>query len=174
MYAFSLTCTKISILLLYHSIFPGNLRNGAFTRVLLGLGIFCVCWGVCLFFVALFDCVPVNGFWDAMTMKTPPRCTNNRAWYIALAVPNITVDMAILSVPVTKVWRLKMSRMSKIAVSGTFLCGGVAVICSIVRMGFIVKTSNADFTCKLLHYLPFPLSFFRCITSSKPYTFHHH
>lgn len=81
-------------------------------------------------------------------MMPPPRCINNKAFYIGLSVPNILADVAILCLPITKVWKLQMSRRSKLAVSGMFLCGGIVVICSIVRFAFLVTVDNSDFTCK--------------------------
>jgi len=76
-------------------------------------------------FVAIFSCTPIHGFWDLLTMKPPPKCINNKAFYIGLSVPNILADIVILCLPVTKVWKLQMSRRSKTAVSGMFLLGGV-------------------------------------------------
>jgi len=120
LYSIALTSTKISILTLYHGLFPGK----TFTQLLYGLGAFCIAWGISVFFVAIFSCTPIHGFWDIL-MQPPPKCINNKAFYIGLSVPNILADIAILSLPVTKVWHLQMSRRSKIAVSGMFLLGGL-------------------------------------------------
>lgn len=43
--------------------------------------------------------------------------------FIATAISNMVVDIAILAVPIPIVWRLKVSIRQKIALSGVFLLG---------------------------------------------------
>ncbi|MDI1489698.1 MAG: hypothetical protein OHK93_000896 [Ramalina farinacea] len=167
LYSIALTATRVSILLFYHSIFPAK----TFTRLLWGIGALSVAWGLSVFFVAIFTCSPIRGFWQPM-MQPPPHCINQQAFYDGLSVPNFLMDIAILALPVKEVWKLQMNTRTKMEVSGLFLLGGLfvfhpyhpsvlpatnllllmlflphsVVICSIVRLAFIANIDYVDFT----------------------------
>lgn len=86
------------------------------------VGFIVLAWGLAILLVSIFSCHPINGFWD---ITIPSVCINTRNFFIGNSVPNICMDVFILALPVRKVWHLKISLKSKIAVSGLFLLGGL-------------------------------------------------
>lgn len=116
-YTISLVATKISILLLYRSIFPG--RGFALATDIVGA--FVLAWGIAVILVSIFSCNPVRGFWDFSVQAT---CINTQLFYMGNSVPNIAMDVIILSLPIKNVWDLQMSMRQKFVVSGLFLLGG--------------------------------------------------
>ena len=117
-YSFGMPLIKISILLLYRSLFPSRrLRIG--TNILAGI---VVAWGIAVFFVSVFTCSPVNGFWDSTIQHT---CINPKTFYICNSVPNFLVDVVMLCLPVHQVVRLKLDLKQKVVVCCMFLLGGL-------------------------------------------------
>ncbi|MCJ1261267.1 hypothetical protein MMC22_001131 [Lobaria immixta] len=136
-YSITFPVIKISILLLYRSLFPGR----GFATITNAIGLMVIAWGVALLLVSIFSCRPVNGFWD---ITIPSVCINTRSFFIGNSVPNICADVFILVLPVRKVWHLKMSLKSKIMVSGLFLLGGFVCVVSGVRLYFLLALDQND------------------------------
>lgn len=116
----SLPLVKVSILLLYYGLFPGK----TFALYIYIVGAFVGAWGLAVLMTTIFTCKPIRGFWEP-AMISPIECINQRAFFIGNSALNILADVAILCLPVGKVWHLQMSRRSKIAVSGMFMLGGL-------------------------------------------------
>ena len=111
---------KLSILAFYQRIF-------AIPRFLLitrTVGTVVIAWWLALSMVAIFSCRPVHGFWDR---KIEPKCINTEAFFIGNALPNILTDIVILCLPIRMVWQLQTSLGEKVALTATFLLGGVWV-----------------------------------------------
>ena len=118
LYTISLVATKISILLLYRSIFPGR-RIALITNI---VGACIIAWGIAVVLVSIFSCNPVRGFWDITVEAT---CVDTRHFYLGSSVPNISMDVIILLLPIKNIWGLQMGVRQKFAVSGLFLLGGL-------------------------------------------------
>ena len=59
-------------------------------------------------------------------LKCPlTKCEYVKAVVIWQSLSNITADVAILCLPLGKVWQLQMSPRLKVAVAGMFLLGGL-------------------------------------------------
>ena len=75
--------------------------------------------------VTLFQCNPVRGYWDR---NIPSHCIiNGNAYYIAMAIPNILTDAALLLLPLPFILRLNRDRSTRIALVCVFLMGGLYV-----------------------------------------------
>jgi hypothetical protein len=110
---------KVSILLLYRSLFPTSGIDLA-TKI---IGAISIAWGTETALVGIFSCTPVKAFWDmAVTEK---KCINTAAFFIANSAVHVVIDITILILPVRKVWGLKMSIQKKVVVSFMFLLGGL-------------------------------------------------
>ena len=120
-YSIPLTLIKISILLFYRAIFVGKI----FDICIYATGTFVVAWGVAVPLVSIFSCHPIGVFHP--TKEGTVVCINYRNFFIGTSLLNILADVAILCLPLGKVWELQMSRNSKAAVSGMFLMGGLYV-----------------------------------------------
>lgn len=117
-YTITLVTTKISILLLYRSIFADRV----FAIVVNVTSAFVVAWGLALILVSIFTCKPIHGFWD---VTIPSTCISSREFFLGNSIPNIFMDVFILSLPVRMVWQLQMPVRQKVQVSGLFLLGGL-------------------------------------------------
>lgn len=109
---------KISILLFYHRIFVYR-RFRQVNGVAIG---FLVCYMIATTLVGIFSCIPVKASWD-FTVE-PIRCIDENMFYIASASVNVFTDVLILVLPLPIVWKLKISKAQKIAVSFIFALGG--------------------------------------------------
>jgi hypothetical protein len=118
-YAVALTIIKISILLLYISLFPTEgIRLAA--RI---IGALCLAWGIETALVGIFSCNPVRAFW--ITTIENKICINTSMWFIVNSSMGALLDVVILVLPIRKVWGLRMSLRQKVVVSGMFLLGGL-------------------------------------------------
>ena len=105
------------------------------------------------FFVNVFQCVPIRGFWDR---TINPTCgVNDTQFFYGQSIPNILTDIAILALPVRFIWHLQTGRAQKVLLMGTFVTGGLyvnklrlyalayvgssVVIISITRLVYLVR-----------------------------------
>jgi hypothetical protein len=116
LYVFNLVWTKLSILLMYYRIF----RFQYFKIWAYIIGTFVILWVVCITFLFIFICVPVQKLWYP---DLPGRCINQVSTWIANAVSTIATDIAILVLPIPQVWKLQLRISEKIAVLIAFSLG---------------------------------------------------
>jgi hypothetical protein len=119
-------------------------------------------------------CVPISGTWAIA--KGNYKCVNTRALYTAGSVTDIvtdselylyssiqelllTLEVAILALPVYNVWKLQMPKARKLAVIGIFLLGTLVIITGIVRLAYVIEAfhaleteATADGTCKSMQF----------------------
>lgn len=138
-YSICLPLIKVSILLLYRSIFPTR----GFAIATNVVGAIVVAWGIACLLVSIFSCVPIHGFWD---LTVPSKCINTREFFLGNAIPNITMDVIILALPMGKIWYLQMSKGRKFAVSGIFLLGGFVCVASGIRLWSLLAMNLEDLT----------------------------
>ena len=109
---------KISILLLYRSIFPGR----RFSIATMIVGALVIGWGSACLLTSILSCVPISVFWD---ITRPSTCIDKGKFFLGNSIPNIAMDVLILMLPMRHVWYLQLSLRQKFAVSGLFLLGGL-------------------------------------------------
>lgn len=143
LYSIALTCTKISILLLYNTIFPTAPSPGFRLAAYLTSAL-CFAWGLSTLLVGIFSCTPISDYWDIL--NPAPNCINQHHWYTGTSVGNILTDAAILALPVLSVCHLQLSWKQKVSVSALFLLGAVVLVASIVRLVFLVTMAQPDIT----------------------------
>jgi len=96
----------------------------------------------------VLSCMPVKAFWDISV--TQKKCINTTAFFIANSAVHVILDIAILTLPVRKVWALKMSMQKKIMVSFMFLLGGFICVIGIIRLFFLATLKMNDATYSLV------------------------
>jgi len=116
----SITATKVSILFLYHRIFPSR----AFAKYLQGVGAFVAAFTIAGVLTNIFACVPMKALWEP---GIDAKCINLHASLTALSTIDILTDVLILCLPLNMVWRLQMSTKNKWQVTGMFLVGSLYV-----------------------------------------------
>lgn len=118
LYAFNLGWTKLSLLLMYYRIF----RVPYFKKMAWIVGSFVMAWVVCITFLFVFICVPVEKLWYP---DLPGRCINQVGTWIANAAATILTDVIILMLPLAPLWRLRLSTSEKLGLTAAFSLGSL-------------------------------------------------
>lgn len=116
LYVFNLVWTKLSLLMMYYRIF----RFPYFKKWAYIIGTFILAWVICITFLFIFICVPVQKLWYP---QLPGRCINQVGTWVANAASTIGTDLAILILPIPQVWKMKLRISEKIAVTIAFGLG---------------------------------------------------
>ncbi|KAL2838998.1 hypothetical protein BJY01DRAFT_257886 [Aspergillus pseudoustus] len=102
--------------------------------------------GVLFFFFMVFECHPVDYFWNRFRMSGKCLDTNIAVGIVYVySVGAALSDLAIGILPVFLIWSLQMNKRSKIAVAGILGIGCVAIIAVIVRIPYLHDYKNPDF-----------------------------
>lgn len=118
-FAVSITAAKLSILYLYHRLF----RTHRFTVIGIVLALFLVSWGIAFPLTVVFNCKPVNYFWD----KSIPggHCIDGRAMSYTLAAVSTSTDVVVWALPIPWLWGLQMGYGKRLGIIATFALGGL-------------------------------------------------
>ncbi|KAL4935936.1 hypothetical protein BDV06DRAFT_217048 [Aspergillus oleicola] len=136
-YALTIPTIKLSILFLYHRLFP--VRN--FTYAIIFVGLIVAGWTVSVVIVQVFTCTPVQGAWIPSSAE---HCIDQTKFYYGNSASNVLTDVFILALPMRLIWRLNMSKRKKRAVTGLLLMGGFVCISSIVRLSYLSEIDMDD------------------------------
>lgn len=138
---------KIALLYLYFRLFPTrDIRIGSYV-----LGGFSCVWNVGCIFAATFQCLPREKLWQPWLQGG---CIDLFLTQLAISVPCMMLDVAILCLPMRHVWNLKTNLTQRIFLIIIFLLGSYVVFTSIYRFVIFLHYSNDDNSCKP----PFPLN----------------
>ena len=72
--------------------------------------------------MAAFQCSPIGKAW---LLELPGHCIDPLSYILGLHSMDLFLDIVILALPVSAVWRLQMSLAKKVSVAGIFLLGGL-------------------------------------------------
>lgn len=137
LYAYNLVWTKLSLLMFYYRIF----RFPYFKRFAYGIGSVVIAWAICVTFLFIFICVPVQKLWYP---QLPGHCINQVGTWVANATSTIVTDLATLLLPIPQVWKLQLQRSQKIALTFAFGLGFFVVFASAYRFTILFSYSNLD------------------------------
>ncbi|KAL8767655.1 MAG: hypothetical protein Q9209_005914 [Squamulea sp. 1 TL-2023] len=105
-----------------HERHPDNIHSARALRIAIYVNIWAnVLFYVIGFFVTLLICLPRKALWDPYVRNI--KCLNIVAAELASAVFNAVSDFAILILPISAVWQLRMQRKKKMAVLAVFVTG---------------------------------------------------
>lgn len=121
LYAFNLVWTKISLLLMYYRIF----HFPYFKRWAYIISTFVILWVICITFLFIFICVPVQKLWYP---QLPGHCINQVSTWIANATSTILSDLATLILPIPQVWKLRLPTNEKVVITFAFSLGSLYVL----------------------------------------------
>ncbi|QVM10968.1 hypothetical protein D8B26_005619 [Coccidioides posadasii str. Silveira] len=134
----SLTCTKLSMVVLIISIKPFH----KFLLACYGVLGFIYLWGIIGVFTLSFQCDRPRP-WDF----TPGRCLNQQALHVSLGVGSIIIDVATVILPCFIVWRVQLSfkkRMTVAALFGTRIFVAVFTAISLAKIQPFFKSNPTD------------------------------
>lgn len=89
--------------------------------------------------------MPVQRAWNP---TIPGKCLDSKSLFIGNAVPNIVIDLVMVSIPIYPVSKLRLPVSQRIALVGLFMLGGVVCVVSIYRVTTIatLDPENLAFT----------------------------
>ncbi|KAI2866328.1 Rhodanese-like domain family protein [Aspergillus niger] len=137
LYVFNLVWTKLSILLMYYRIF----RFPYFKKWAYAIGTFVILWVICITFLFIFICVPVQKLWYP---SLPGHCISQVGTWIANATSTIATDLIILFLPLPQVWKLQLRLSEKIALTVAFGLGFFVIFASAYRFTVLFSYTSAD------------------------------
>ncbi|KAI1370590.1 hypothetical protein F4677DRAFT_465074 [Hypoxylon crocopeplum] len=137
---------KFSILTLYWRIF--NKTNIKLPISILAVTV--LMWGIAVFLLTLLQCIPTRGFWNKTVEASCD--VDSQKFLFAISIPNILIDVTLLTLPIPYVIRLNVSKSQKRAIVSMFLLGGFVCIASIMRLVAVVtEGTDADITWNLVN-----------------------
>ncbi|KAH7317726.1 CFEM domain-containing protein [Rhexocercosporidium sp. MPI-PUGE-AT-0058] len=95
---------------------------------------------IAVFITVIFQCRPINFYWDRMrdpTMKGT--CIDTALFYVTTAGLTILTDLAALALPFWIFLGLKLSLKARVALMSLFLLGFVVTIAGILRMTTLIE-----------------------------------
>ncbi|KAL4939134.1 hypothetical protein BDV06DRAFT_225322 [Aspergillus oleicola] len=104
--------------------------------------------GLVFWLVLLFDCKPVNYFWERTNILKQGTCLSTDVLLIiAYAYSSLTIvcDFTLGILPVFLVWRLQMNRRTKMALMGIFGLGAIASVAVVIRLPYLKHYADVDF-----------------------------
>ncbi|KAI1099134.1 hypothetical protein F4804DRAFT_349604 [Jackrogersella minutella] len=138
---------KFSILALYWRLFQ---KSTSIKLPIFIMGVVVFVWGIVVFLLTLLQCIPTRGFWD----KTISSSCNvdSQKFLFAISIPNILIDVTLLTMPIPYVIRLNVPRSQKRAIVSMFLLGGFVCVASIMRLiAVVTEGTDADVTWNLIN-----------------------
>ena len=118
-YSLAIAFTKLSIMVLYLRIFPGNTLRKIIFATSAFTGAFCVA-SVC---ATIFQCAPVQAAWDFEIMDA--KCYDYTTFLYVSSAVNVATDVLVCVMPLGHFWRLKLPKKQKMILCGLFLVGGL-------------------------------------------------
>lgn len=118
----TVTCVRISVLLLYRRIFVTE----AFRRFTLVIGALCIVWAFANVFGQVFLCSPMSAAWHPNLIFSD-KCKDVQAMYYGVSISNMLLDIIILCLPLPLIWGLPLSWSKKFGLCGIFSLGSLWV-----------------------------------------------
>ncbi|KAK7526035.1 uncharacterized protein IWZ02DRAFT_206505 [Phyllosticta citriasiana] len=134
----ALGLVKISILVQYMEIF---LASSVHIACVIGL-IWMVCFTIETTTISIFDCWPVQYFWD----KSVPfgSCVDFETMWFCHAALNIVSDIYLIVLPLPSVIRLRLPLRQRLALVFAISLGIFVCVASSVRLVFLNKVARSD------------------------------
>ncbi|PHH64522.1 hypothetical protein CDD81_4301 [Ophiocordyceps australis] len=139
-YNISLTFSKASCLFLYERIFYINRRVRLCTRVIM---VVLAAYLLSASFGLIFTTNPVQAQWKYWI---PHTTIDKLPFYIVIGVANLVLDIVILIMPQTIVWKLHQSLKKRISIAAVFMLGAFVCVASIVRITALLTIKTNDVT----------------------------
>ncbi|KAE8132846.1 hypothetical protein BDV38DRAFT_287321 [Aspergillus pseudotamarii] len=144
LYIPALAATKMAFLCLYLRIFPST----GIRRVIWVLIAMNALYLLAYAFGTAFNCLPVSYIWTKWHGEAEGSCLNFNAFGIANAATNITLDLAVIGLPLHKIAALSVSLSKKIMLLSMFGLGFFVTVVSILRLRVVITyatTTNATY-----------------------------
>ena len=141
-YGLAVAFSKGAILGLYTRVFTTANRPFVFLCYAMGFVIAAVC--LANSFGVIFQCTPVSFAWDKSGSQGT--CMDFAAFERYTAIPNIVTGLIMLVMPLPLIWKLNISPAAKVALTATFLHGGIGLVASVARVARLFSPDSIDQT----------------------------
>ncbi|KAI0398805.1 hypothetical protein F4802DRAFT_592000 [Xylaria palmicola] len=138
--------TKFSVLFFLTRLFPPRANPQWFNYMLWTCYALNIAWLIGIIFATVFLCDLVEKNWDPSLSGT---CGTEYNLYLGNSVPSAIIDLAILLLPLPKLWVLQISIRRKLGLAIIFVLGYAVIVVSIGRFIQVALTGDAlknDFT----------------------------
>ncbi|KAK3294236.1 uncharacterized protein B0H64DRAFT_462914 [Chaetomium fimeti] len=135
-YILTLFLTKVSICLLYLTIFTLEWARRACYGVL-AIVIITNLWAIA---TTLTYCIPLEAAWDSSIEAS--FCQGQDAWWANTGIIVVT-DLMIFILPIPIIAPLKLPRRQKLVVVGIFAIGFFVCLVSLIRLAILIQVKNA-------------------------------
>ncbi|KAM3534879.1 hypothetical protein MY4038_001780 [Beauveria bassiana] len=141
LYLAELSLLKLSLSAFYLCVFPGI----AIRRLLWGVCITNVLFGVVFVIVAIFQCSPIH-YWWTQYGEDPGEghCININAMGWSNAAISVFIDILMIAIPLSQISKLNLHWRKKIGVVIMFLTGAFVTVVSILRLRSLVGFANSN------------------------------
>lgn len=117
LWVLSLSCTKISILLLYLRIFPVT-WTVRLSWATMGVT---VCWAIATILAGFLICKPLAYNWDQSIPGG--HCGDQVSSFTGTGVINLVTDLVVLGIPMPSLYKLQMATYKKVTFIAVFALG---------------------------------------------------
>ncbi|TGJ78330.1 hypothetical protein E0Z10_g10432 [Xylaria hypoxylon] len=136
-YLATIWIAKLSICILYRRLFPGR-----WVYIILCIIIFILIGTSIATVVALLvACRPFSANWGPPEVQNT-HCIDKEPIFVWGTLPNVITDAIMLVIPLPIVWKLHMATNLKMALTITFLVGGIGLVASILRLASFHNTQS--------------------------------
>ncbi|RDW64544.1 phosphatidylserine decarboxylase family protein [Aspergillus mulundensis] len=104
--------------------------------------------GLVFWLVLLFNCWPVEYFWERTNIFKNGKCISTDVLLIiAYCYSSLTIvcDVTLGILPACLIWGLQMSRRTKLALVGVLSLGAIASVAVVIRLPYLKNYSDTDF-----------------------------
>lgn len=133
---------KVSMCLSYLRIFYSDIPG---RRLIYGLLVLLALTMIPTEIENFFSCRPLNVYWDEF--RPSSKCLKDLSMLYLHGGLNLFIDIALMSILIPRILKLKITRQQKWALIGIVLLGSLAVVAGIVRMvrvGTVLSNKDID------------------------------
>ena len=150
-WALSIGLNITAILLFYLRIFP----NTWLRRSVYGIGAFILAWTIATTLMVIFQCRPVECFWDRES--DGGSCIDaNPAYFATGLISSVTLVVGLL-LPLPIIWKLQISYLRKLGLGLSFSIGALCVTyrappndVKLTHLPQCVRVQRGSFGCRIL------------------------
>ncbi|OAA79104.1 hypothetical protein LEL_02590 [Akanthomyces lecanii RCEF 1005] len=141
LYLAELSMLKLSLSAFYLCVFPGT----GIRRLLWGICILNVLFGVVFVTAAIFQCTPIHYWWTQYS-ENPGQghCININAMGWSNATISVLIDILMIAIPLSQITKLQLHWRKKVGVVIMFLTGTFVTVVSILRLRSLVGFANSN------------------------------
>ncbi|OKL61612.1 hypothetical protein UA08_03613 [Talaromyces atroroseus] len=140
----ALGCIKLSFLFFYRRVFTKYVAR-EFGWITMSMIIAVTAWTICFFFLLLFLCsTDFAAYWTSSESEDK-YCLPTGKVHMAYAISDVVMDILIILLPLSEIWKLRLTIHRKVGVMCVFGLGAITIAMSIVRMAIYQRALSVQF-----------------------------